>query len=267
MKKRILFLTLSAMILNAQEPATEDSMPTVDSLLVEQDYSEDSAISEGIDSNLTDTSEEQSDEQELTGYSTFRFTLGGSLYDLSDLNSAMALYGYPTVDRGVVQFGFGQTSQKTKIVKDFGLTVHSWRNAINRTRKTDLTGVDLALTYGFDIVKVPSVSLFPYVGADVGILLLKMSYQGIAFDAIGSGIAPEDQILHRITSNLHAGVGFDLRKKRDGFAPSIGFRAGYRFDLTNPSNWKRDWSGVDFAPEVSTSSFYAKLVFGIALPR
>ncbi len=270
MNKRYALIALSTLVLQAQSQEI-DSLTTNTADTITQDTAIihiDTAKATGIDAQIPATDSLIADEEsERTGYSTYRFNIGANYYDLSELQTALAQNGYPTLDNAAIQFGFGRTTQHEVIVKEMGLTIHSWRNAKNAIRKSDLTGVDFSLTYGPDIIKANNASLFPFVGADIGVLLLKMSYKGIPFGALAQGESPEDEILHRFTLNGQAGIGFDIRALRDGFMPSIGFRVGYSFDLTQQSSWYRNLSGVSNGPAASTSGPFARVVFGIALPR
>jgi len=228
MNKLISLIFLIAALTNAQESENIDSTETsVDTLYSsEETFTEPDSSAEEFydDSTSSDNYDEpDSSDQERTGYSTYRVNIGANNFDLTDLHEKLASYGFPTLDNAAVQFGFGRTTQTKVIVKEYGLLINSWRNARNVTRKSDLTGVSFSLNYGVDILKPQRVSLFPFVGADLGVLFLKMSYNDIPFNAIATGATPEDQILHNITLNGQTGIGFDIRKSRDGFRVNRGF--------------------------------------------
>lgn len=270
MRKSFALIGVSALLIQAQVPndSSDNQIPT-DSVIAQTDtaYS-DSEYESGTSNQEYDDSEYiDSESVEKTGYSTFRFSLGASYFDLKSLNEQLSSAGLPSLDNASFQFGFGRTTQKTRLVLDYGLLVYSWRNAHNNDRKSDLTSAVFSLNYGFDLLKQTHVSLFPYAGANLGALLLKTSYKDLPFNEVVTGKSHQDEILHKITITAQAGLGFDIRKKRDGLMPSIGFRAGYQFDLSDYSKWYRGMSSVSNGPDASTSGPFANIVFGIALPR
>lgn len=191
-------------------------------------------------------------------------TIGGSFFDLDDVNESLETGYYPSLENGVVQVSLGRDIRFNQLVADYTLTGHWWKTGENSRHRTKLWGLDFSSSLGYDILEEKRFSLFPYVGLGIGGLFMKMAHRDVAFEDISDGTAPVDQSLNQLTLDIYTGLGFDVRSKSVGKGQVIGLKGGYRFDVSSGTNWLRNSSTVGGAPDLKASGPYFKVVLGIA---
>lgn len=192
------------------------------------------------------------------------FSVGGSYYDLDNLNSSLNGGGYTRLENAVVQVAIGKDYRFNRVISDYSFTGHWWRRAENSEKRTRMFGLDFQSTFGFDFLETPKMALYPYAGFGVGGLFLQLGQNEIPFDDIVTGVVAEDQLLSQMTFDIHTGLGFDVRIKESDPSPLFGIKAGYRFDVSDGNRWYRSYSTTSQAPSLKASGPFVKVIFGFA---
>lgn len=197
------------------------------------------------------------------------FAFGGVTLDTDKMKDELNASGFNKPKEWAYLFGIGFYG-KRKLVFELefnGIMGQTQEMGVNEIKLYSSTG-SLNIGYNF-LSKNDLLDLYPYIGSGFGKTALKLNQKKVEFtDVVQTPINNSTLIQNNYT--IRAGIGFDVNIKTEKSKwkrPSLGFRVGYQYDVTDNDDWELDDVSISNGPEFSMSGIYGKIVFGRSINK
>ena len=199
----------------------------------------------------------------------YYFGFGGVLFNTDKMENQLTSAGFETPKDWAYTVGGGFYGRK-RLVVEAEINGLLWKPREMGVNETRLYGISSSLNLGINVLPIDlPMALYPYIGSGFGRTRLLLNQTSADF---GEAVAtpPTSFVMTQRNYALRTGIGYDFaikRKKAERKHLSIGFRAGYMFDVTDNDDWESDEVEIQNSPKLKTTGFYGKVVIGKSFKR
>ncbi len=189
---------------------------------------------------------------------------GISWFTNSNLNDYLNRLGFSSFKEYAVSVSLGSHSEVGNMVMENAITGNFWEDKINSGLRSTLWSADIFMNSGYNIFasEMP-MSLFPYMGFGIGLNTLQIRSDTKTLPQLIVSKEP-DAFLWQPSILFDLGIGsdaiFTMADKKQGL--TIGFRAGYTYDIYTAQNWYSDGTSISDVPRFRQNGGYVRIILG-----